>query len=87
MTPEQKKYYDERIQEIRRGGSQHGAYAQDHIFGMGSYNLGPIDPPVVAFGQDDDPYYTQYLQNWEEVNALIKDLRDEAEKAWGKEAA
>ena len=53
--------------------------------GMGSYNLGPINPPVVAFGQDGDPYYTQYLRNWNEVNALINNLREEAIKAWGDE--
>ena len=85
MTPEQKEYYEQQLAKIRRGGSQHSAWAQDHIFGMGSYNLGPVDPPVVTFGQDDDPFYTQYLQNWDEVNALIAQLREEAVKAWGEE--
>lgn len=85
MNSEQKEYYIKTLASIRRGGSFHDAFMQDHIGGMGSYNLGPIDPPVVAFGQDDDPFYTQYFQNWGEVNALIKNLREEAEKAWGKE--
>lgn len=83
MTPEQKDYYDEEIASIRRGGSKHDASMQDHIWGMGSYNLGPLDPPVVAFGQSDDPYYTQYFQNWDEVEELIAQLRKEATKAWG----
>ncbi len=84
MTPEQKDYYEKQIAEIRRGGSSHTAFMQDHIWGMGSSNLGPLTPPVVNFGQDDDPYYTQYLQNWDEVEALITSLREEATKAWGK---
>jgi hypothetical protein len=84
MTPEQKDYYEQQITKIRRGGSSHTAFMQDHIFGMGSFNLGPLTPPVVSFGQDDDPYYTQYLQNWDEVEALITSLREEATKAWGK---
>lgn len=84
MTPEQKQYYDKELASIRRGGSVHSASMQDRIWGMGSYNLGPISPPVVAFGQEDDPYYTQYLQNWDEVEALIAQLREEATKAWGE---
>jgi hypothetical protein len=84
MTPEQKNYYEQQIAKIRRGGSSHTALMQDHIWGMGSFNLGPLTPPVVNFGQDDDPHYTQYLQNWDEVEALITSLREEATKAWGK---
>ena len=84
MTPEQKAYYDKEIASIRRGGSPHSAFVQDRIWGMGSYNLGPLEPPVVGFGQDDDPYYTQYFQNWDEVEALIAQLREEATKAWGE---
>ena len=83
MTPEQKEYYDRQLAEIRRGGDSHYASMQDRIWGMGSYNLGPVDPPVVNFGQDNDPYYTQYFQNWSEVDALIKQLEEEAIKAWG----
>jgi hypothetical protein len=85
MTPEQKAYYDGQLKRIRCGGSAHDACMLDHVFGMGSSNLGTIDPPVVVFGQDDDPYYTQYLQDWDEVNALVKNLREEATKAWGQE--
>jgi hypothetical protein len=85
MTPEQQEYYDSEISSIRRGGYFHYASMLDHIFGMGSPNLGPIDPPVVVFGQDGDPFYSQYFQNWEEVNKMIDELRQEAEKAWGKE--
>lgn len=85
MTPEQKAYYESELAKIRRGGSMHDACMLDHVFGMGSPNLGPIDPPVVVFGQNDDPHYTQYLQNWDEVNALIQNLREEATKAWGHE--
>lgn len=85
MTPEQKNYYERQLANIRCGGSAHDACMLDHVFGMGSENIGPIEPPVVAFGQDDDPHYTQYLQNWDEVNALISNLREEATKAWGQE--
>lgn len=85
MTPEQKNYYESQLAKIRRGGSFHDACMLNHVFGMGSGNLGPIEPPVVVFGQDDDPHYTQYLQNWDEVNVLIEQLKTEAEKAWGKE--
>ena len=85
MTPEQQEYYDEELVRIRRGGYKHDACMQDHVLGMGSYNLGPINPPVVAFGQDGDPYYTQYFNNWNEVNELINNLKQEAIKAWGEE--
>ena len=83
MTPEQKAYYDRELREIRSGGDQHDAYVIDRIGGMGSDNLGSVDPPVVGFGQSNDPYYQQYLQNWDEVNALIDQIRRTAEKAWG----
>jgi hypothetical protein len=85
MTPEQEKYYVRQLQIIRGGGDQHGAWAQDKIFGLGSSDLGPITPPVVGFGQSGDPYYTQYFQNWGEVNTLINELKAEAVKAWGEE--
>jgi hypothetical protein len=83
MTPEQKNYYEQQTAKIRRGGAAHTASMQDHIWGMGSVNLGPLTPPVVIFGQDDDPHYVQYLQNWDEVEKLISQLREEATKAWG----
>ena len=85
MTPEQKQYYAEELAAIRRGGYLHEAFMQDRIWGMNSPDPGLIDPPVVGFGQDGDPFYTQYFQSWTEVNAMIKQLREEAEKAWGKE--
>jgi len=84
MTPEQKEYYDKETAQIKRGGYSHGAFMQDHIWGMESSNLGPLDPPVVGFGQDGDPYFTQYFQNWDEVEALIAQIREEATKAWGE---
>lgn len=85
MTPEQKKYFDNEVQEIRRGGRcNHNAFVVNSIGGMGSPNLGPVDPPVVGFGQEDDAFYTQYLRNWGEVEKLISQLRQEATKAWGE---
>jgi hypothetical protein len=83
MTPEQEKYYKEQLVVIRRGGSVHSAFMMDHLYGMGSKNLGPVDPPIVVFGQDGDPFYNQYFQNWDEINVMIADIRAEAEKAWG----
>lgn len=86
MTPAQKEYYDKELAKIRRGGDMHYASFQDRIWGMGCDNLGPVDPPVVSFGQDSDPFYCQYFQNWSEVDALIKQLEEEAVKAWGPRA-
>lgn len=86
MTPDQKEYYEDEILSIRRGGYSHSAFVQDHIGGMGCYNLGPLDPPVVGFAQDGDPHYTQYLQNWSDVETLIAKLREEATKAWGEQS-
>lgn len=83
MTPEQKEFYDKELASIRQGGYAHEAWMQDQIGGMGSNNLGPVDPPVVGFCQDGDPFYAQYFQNWSEVEALITQLREEAIKAWG----
>ena len=85
MTPEHQNQYNAHLREIRSGGYGHSAYAVTSIGGMGVENLGPVDPPVVGFGQDGDSYYQQYLQNWAEVNALIADLKAEATKAWGEE--
>lgn len=85
MTPDQKEYYDKETARIKRGGYPHEAFVQDRIWGLGSSNLGPLDPPVVGFGQDGDPYFTQYLKNWDEVNSLIAQLLEEATKAWGEQ--
>lgn len=83
MTNEQKAYYEKELARIRRGGDEHSAFCQDRIWGMGSDNLGPVNPPVLCFGQDNDPFYCQYLQSWSEVDAMIKQLEEEATKAWG----
>ncbi len=83
MTPEQKEYYARKLREIRSPGDMHEAFVINHISGMGSYNLGPVDPPVIGFGQDNDPHYTQYFQNWDEINTLIRQIESEATKAWG----
>jgi hypothetical protein len=83
MTPEQKNYYDKELARIRRGGSDiFEPWMQDSIGGMGSHNLGPVDPPVVGISADD-PHYYQCFQNWDEVNKLIKQLEEQAIKAWG----
>lgn len=85
MTPEQKVYFDNEVKEMRRGGrGNHSAFVVNSISGMGSSNLGPLDPPVVGFSQEDDPFYTQYLRDWNEVEKLIAQLREEATKAWGE---
>jgi hypothetical protein len=85
MTPEQKAYYQSEINQIRRGGDcNYTAFMLDKIGGMGSSNLGPVQPPVVGFCNNDDTHYVQYLQNWNEVEALIAQLRQEATKAWGE---
>ena len=84
MTPEQKQYYESELQSIRRGGYKHSAFVIDSIPGKGSPNLGPVEPPVVGVSQEDDSFYMQYLQNWDEVEALIAQLREEATKAWGQ---
>lgn len=85
MTPQQQAYCNLRMNEISGGGFRHEAYVIDRISGLGSANLISVDPPVVGFGQDEDPYYQQYLHNWKEVNELINQIKSEAEKAWGKE--
>lgn len=82
MNAEQKAYYETELREIQSGGYQHDAYVVKAIHGLGGY-IGPVDPPVVGFGQDGDPFYQQYLKNWDEVEALISQIRQEAEKAWG----
>ena len=82
MTPEGQAYYDNELREIRSGGYGHEAYVVKAIHGLGGY-IGPVDPPVVGFGQDGDPFYQQYLRNWDEVEKLISQLREEATKAWG----
>lgn len=82
MNDEQKAYYEKELREIKSGGYQHDAYVVKAIHGLGGY-IGPVDPPVIGFGQDGDPFYQQYLKNWDEVETLISQIRQEAEKAWG----
>lgn len=82
MNAEQKAYYEKELREIKSGGCQHDAYIVKAIYGLGGY-IGPVDPPVIGFGQDGDPFYQQYLKNWDEVEELISQIRQEAENAWG----
>ena len=83
-TEEQKQaYYKRELTEISQSGDEHSAYVISSISGLGFQNIGPVDPPVVGFGQSNDPYYQQYLHNWDEVDALIKDIEDAAMQAWG----
>lgn len=84
MTEEQKQYYEKELASIRRGGDLHQPWLQTYIAGLGSAFLGPVDPPVVGLC-GGDPYFSQYFQNWTEVNAFIKELKDEAIKAWGEQ--
>lgn len=86
MTPEQKAYHDKCVAEYRRGGYKHDSFVLNHTFGMGSPKLGPVTPAIVGMGQDGDPHYSQYFQNWTEVNAFIQDLKNNATEAWGEQA-
>ena len=52
---------------------------------MGSQNLGPVEPKVVGFCNDGDPFYVEYFNNWDEVNAFIDHIRETAVEAWGEE--
>lgn len=84
LTVKQRSYYEDELRSIRNGGRcTHEAFLIDKIWGMGSYDLGPVDPPVVGFCNNDDSFYIQYFKNWDEVEALIAQLREEATKAWG----
>lgn len=85
MTPEQSKYYQEQLGLISRGGNAtHSAYVVSNIGGMGSWNLGPVSPPVVGFSNDDDGYYVTYFHNWDEVNELINQIVEMAKQAFGE---
>jgi len=85
MKPEQKAYYEKELDSIRRGGYSHDVWVHDRIGGMGSDNLGPVDPPVVGMSNNSDGYYTQWFQNRDELEAFIAELRGAADKTWGKE--
>ena len=86
MTPEQKAYHDKCLAEYRLGGYKHESFVLNHTFGMGSKNLGLVTPAIVGMGQDGDPYYTQYFQNWTEVNEFIQELKNSSTEAWGEQA-
>jgi hypothetical protein len=85
MTPKQKEYYDRQLKIYRQSCCIHEVYVIDCVFGIGSTNLGPVDPPVVGLSNDGDPHYQQLFQNWAEVNAFIEQVRAAAEQAWGQE--
>ena len=85
MTPEQQEYYDKELAIIKRGGNcKHDAFIVDCIGGMGSPNLGPVDPAVVGLCGSDD-YYIEYFNNWDAVNAFIDQITKTAVEAWGPE--
>lgn len=71
------------------GHCRHSAACQFYTF-IGRDKEGPVymelKIPVVMFSQDNDPYYAQYLKNWNEVEELIINLQEEATKAWGEKA-
>ena len=86
MTPEQQKYFDSELNDIRRGGSGNDVWVVDRIAGMGSENLGPVDPPAVGMC-GEDPYYATYFNSWDEVYAFVKQLMDTAREAFGEDNA
>jgi len=79
---EKQEYYQQQLREISQTGDLHEAYVIKEIGGYGEI-LGVVDPPVLGFGQDNDPYYQQYFHNWSEVDAMIKQIEEEATEAWG----
>jgi hypothetical protein len=86
MTPEQQEYYDKELTIIKRGGNcLHDAFVVNCVWGMGSLNLGPVEPAVVGFSNNSDSYYVEYFKNWDEVNAFINQIRKTAIEAWGEQ--
>lgn len=84
MTPEQEAYHEKCLNEYKSGGTNHSVWVIRNTFGMGSYNLGPVDPPLVGMGNDDDSFYSQYFHNWDEVNTFVNELKKTAFEAWGE---
>ena len=84
MTPEQQSYCKSELEKLSGTGCNHEAYVIDRIDGLGSAHLCDVSPPILGFSNDGDPDYQQYLHNWDEVNSLIADIKNVAEKAWGK---
>lgn len=82
MTDEQRKYYEEKLARIRRGGYDHELWVQKSIGGYGNENLGPVDPPVVGMANSSDGFYCQWFQNREQVEEFIAQLRAAADEAW-----
>ena len=86
MTPEQQEYYDKELAVIKRGGNcKHDAFVVDCIWGMGSPNLGQVEPAAVGFSNNSDSYYAEYFNNWDEVNAFIDQIKKTAVEAWGEQ--
>ena len=83
MTPEQQESFERQLNYIRSGGDEGpDVFLVDRIAGMGSENLGPVDPPAVGMC-GEDPYYVTYFNSWDEVNGFIKHLMDTAVQAFG----
>ena len=83
MTPEQQESFDRQLNYIRSGGDEGpDVFLVDRIAGMGSENLGPVDPPAVGVCGDYENYVT-YFNSWDEVNAFVKQLTDTALEAFG----
>ena len=83
MTPEQQESFERQLDYIRSGGDEGpNVFLVDRIAGIGSENLGPVDPPAVGVCGDYE-YYVTYFNNWDEINAFIKQLTDTAVQAFG----
>ena len=83
-SPEVLAYIEKELKKFHSGGDVHDAYVITRISGMGHHDLHTLEKPIVGFGQSNDPYYQQYLKNWDEVNALINQLKATAIEAWGE---
>ena len=83
--PEVIAYVQKELKKFSGGGDVHDAYVITKISGMGHHDLHTLEKPIVGFGQSNDPYYQQYFKNWDEVNALINQLKATAIEAWGEE--
>ena len=86
MTPEQQEIYDKELERIKRGGiCEHEAFVVDSIQATYDSNPVPVEPKLVGFSNDLDPYYVTYYKNWDEINILINHIRKTAVEAWGEE--
>ena len=82
MNEEQRRVYESRLEQIRRGGCNHESWVERDIGARGVL-FGPVDPPVVGMANDDDGFYVQWFQNRAEVEEFISKLRATADEAWG----